>query len=69
METKNFTVIFFDTNGKAYKYRTVKNTFRAVDSFIQFANTKGAIEFNFYDKDTKKLKFKLNKSYSEFLAK
>ena len=67
--TKNFTVIFFDQSGKAYKYRTIKNNIRSVDSFIQFAQTKGAVEFNFYDKDTKKLKFKLNKSYTEFLAR
>lgn len=67
--TKNFTVIFFDSDGRAYKYRTIQNTLKAVDSFIKFAETKGAVEFNFYDKETKKLKFKLNKRYYGFLAK
>jgi len=67
--TKNFTVIFFDHIGKAYKYRTIKNSFKAVDSFIKFAQTKGAVELNFYDKETKQLKFKLNSKNYEFLAK
>jgi hypothetical protein len=68
-DTKNFTVIFFDQFGKAYKYRTIKNTLKSVDSFIQFAQTKGAVELNFYDKETKKLKFKLDRKFSEYLSK
>jgi hypothetical protein len=68
-DTKNFTVIFFDKFGKAYKYRTIKNTLKSVDSFIQFAQTKGAVELNFYDKETKKLKFKLDRKFSEYLSK
>ena len=54
METnKYFTVIFFDANKKAYKYRNIKNNEKSLQSFTAFALTKKATQINFYNSATK----------------
>lgn len=51
--TKFFTIIFFNNEKKAFKYRNIKNNQLSINRFITFAISKDAIEMNLYDKNTK----------------
>jgi len=51
--TKFFTVIFFNLEKKAFKYRNIPNKEPQLANFLHFAKSKGAIEINLYDKFTK----------------
>jgi len=52
--TKFFTIIFFNNEKKAFKYRNIQNNQVSISKFILFAITKNVVEMNFYDKNTKK---------------
>jgi len=61
---KKYTVIFFDQDGKPYKYRNIANY--AIDPnefdnkvFLDFAISKGVVTMNIYEPITRNLKFSL----------
>jgi len=56
---KYFTIIFFNAEKKAYKYRNIKNDSKTLQRFTTFALTKGAVEMNLYDKVTKNFSHKI----------
>jgi hypothetical protein len=52
--TKFFTAIFFNSEKKAYKYRNISAKEPGYSKFLDFAQSKQAVEVNFYDKNTRK---------------
>ncbi len=56
---KYFTIIFFNSEKKPFKYRNIKNDPRTIERFTRFALTKNAVEMNFYDKVTKNFSHKI----------
>lgn len=41
--------IFFDANGKPYKYHNIKNTDDKIKKFEEFARKKRGLYINYYD--------------------
>lgn len=53
-----YTAICFDRNGKAYKYRNIKNNKFIEFQSKQFIKDKNIVYINYYDAKTKQYKFR-----------
>ena len=53
-----YTAICFDRNGKAYKYRNIKNNMFIEFQNKQFIKDKNIVYINYYDSKTKEYKFR-----------
>jgi hypothetical protein len=53
-----YTAICFDTHGKAYKYRNIKNNRLIEFQSKQFIKDKNIVYINYYDGKTKVYKFR-----------